>query len=360
MNSGPTLEEIKAAAQRRIFDVLRGLGIDEKPSAGGYISMCNPVEPDKHPSFTIWVKKAVGSWKDHRGIAQGDVIDLVAYVKGWHLGPKKGRREALRWLADRLGLATMTDGQRQADQARSRAIVAREEKRGAEDLARKQGRAFKLWLEATSIPGTRADTYLQRRGIDLTVMPQGPRGGRRVPGLLRYLARHRHTESGRELPCMIAGCVDEAGTILAVHRTWLSEARDKADVEPNRKCWPDFAGLVIPLWRGETGLSIAEAAANGLRETLVLAEGIETALSAAISAPQFRTWAFISLGNLQNVVLPECIDAVLLHRENEWSNRAAVSAFERGKRALEAQGRPVAEIAAIAGKDLNDTLRRVG
>lgn len=360
--NGPTLEQIKTEAQRRIFDVLRGLGIDAKPSSGGYISMCNPVEKDSNPSFTIWVKKSVGAWKDHRGIAQGDVIDLVAYVKGWHLGPKKGRREALRWLADRLGLQNLSEGQRQADQARSRAIVAREAKRGAEELAAKRERARRLWLSAAPIGDTPGEIYLKARSIDLAALPEGPRGGKRLPGLLRFLAAHRHTESRLDLPCMIAGCVDhQAGEILAVHRTWLRpDFSAKADVEPNRKCFPDFRGLVIPLWRGDSGLSITAAADVGLRETLVLAEGIETALSAAISAPQFRTWAFISLGNLQNVVLPECVDAVLLHRENEWSNRAAVAAFERGKRALEAQGRPVAEIAALGGKDLNDTLRASG
>ena len=48
---------------------------------------------------------------------------------------------------------------------------------------------------------------------------------------------------------------------------------------------------------------------------------------------------------------------MILHRQNEWHNRNAVSAFERGKAKLEAQGRPVVEVHAMIGKDLNDTQR---
>jgi hypothetical protein len=359
MSRVPQLDEIKGAAQARILDVLAALGVNER-ARGGYISMCNPVEKDRHPSFTIWIRGAVGSFKDHRGFAQGDVIDLVAYLKGWSTGnDKRGRKEALRWLADLLGLARMSDEQRRADASRSIERAKREDKERGEELAKRQARAFKLFTEALPLAGTAADLYLFNRGIDLELLPKGPRGGLRTPSLLRFLPDHPHIESGRKLPCMIAGCTNPAiGDILAVHRTWLAlDGAGKANVVPVRKCWPDFRGLVIPLWRGDSGLSVCDAAAAGLRETLVLAEGIETALSAAIAAPAFRTWAFISLGNLANVTLPECIDSVALHRENEWSNPQAVKAFEQGKAALEKQGRPVAEIAAPIGKDLNDTLR---
>jgi len=359
----PTLEEIKAAANARPYDVLHALGINERPRSGGYISMCNPVEKDRHPSFTIWPDRGgILTFKDHRGNAQGDIIDLVAYIKGWSDGARKGRAEALRFLSDLLGLERLTPEQRQADQSRSIARAQREQKRAGEDLATKQARAYELFIHASAQQaGGVADLYLKARGIDLESLPRGARGGIRWPHSIRQIHSCPHLESGREFPCMIASCTD-TGTrdILAVHRTWLQLGQGsivKANVTPNRKVWPDFRGLVIPLWRGESGLSIKEAIAAGLRETLVLAEGIETALSAAIAAPAFRTWAFISLSNLQNVVLPECIDSVMLHRENDFGNRAAELAFARGKAALEKQGRPVAEIAALGGKDLNDTLR---
>jgi hypothetical protein len=167
-HAGPSLEEIKRASQARVHDVLAALGIAYRPR-GNYISMCNPVEKDRHPSFTIWVKgPAAGAFKDHRGLAQGDIIDLVAYVKGWSAGPKKGRREALRFLADLTGLARMSDEQRRADLARSRARAQREDKAREEELADKQRRAFKMWLQGDrELGGTYVDHYLQRRGLAL-------------------------------------------------------------------------------------------------------------------------------------------------------------------------------------------------
>lgn len=368
MSQGPTIEDIKAAAQARIFEVLRACGINEAPSPAGYISMCNPVVKDRHPSFTIWTKgAAVGAWRDERnrgpGGDQGDIIDLVSYLNGWWSRPKKGRGEALRFLIDRLGLARVDPARLREDRDRARRAQLAREKHFAEDLAEKRGKAFNLFASAGArVFEDPVRTYLESRGIALGLLPRGPRGGLRVPNIIRGLAKHRHTESGQELPCMIAGCVCPIDwEIRAVHRTWLKpDCSGKADVNPVKKVWPSFAGLIVPLWRGETDLSVRDANACGLRETLVLTEGIEDGLTAALAAPRYRTWAFIALGNLPNIALPDCIDGVILHRQSEWHNRTAVSAFERGKRALEGQGRPVAEVTAFAGKDLNDTLRAGG
>jgi hypothetical protein len=361
------IADIKREAQARIFDVLGALGVRDRPSAGGYISMCNPLVKDRHPSFTIWVRgPATGAFKDHRddgpGGTQGDIIDLVAYLSGWGQRPKKGRPEAIRFLIDLLGLERVDPARLAQDRAIARKRQAELVKKHDEELAAKQARAFGLFLEASPIlDGSPVDGYLRGRGIELAALPRGPRDGVRRPHAIRYLSNHLHTESDKSGACMIAACVNAWGVIRAVHRTWIMHDGHggwiKADCVPNKKVWPSFAGLVIPLWRGETNMSVKEAIAAGLRETLVLTEGIEDGLSAVIAAPQFRTWAFISLGNLANVVLPECIDGVIVHRQNEWENRVAVAGFDRGKRALEAQGVAVAEVHAMAGKDLNDTLR---
>lgn len=368
--SGLEIADIKREAQARILDILAALGVREAPSHGGYISMRNPMRKDRHPSFTIWTQgAAIGAFKDHAddvpGGTRGDIIDLVSYLSGWFHLPKKGRREALRWLTDYLGLERVDRARLEHDRTLARAQHLRAVKAREEDQARAGDRAFALWMTGKPILGTRVDTYLTGRGIDLQAFPLGPRGGLRLPHVLRALEAHEHVDQHGEcssLPCMIAGCVDYRGgehSIRAVHRTWLTHnGTSKADVVPNRKVWPSFSGLVIPLWKGESNLSINEAIANGRRETVVLTEGIEDGLSAALAAPQFRTWAFIALGNLANVRLPACIDSVIVHRQNEWANGQAVRAFERGLAELKAQGRPVVEVAAMGGgKDLNDTLR---
>lgn len=362
-----TLDEVKAAGNRRMFDVLAALGIKERDKNGSIV-MCNPVVKDRNPSFAIWTKGGIIAFKDFRGIAQGDIIDLVAYLRGWSAGnDKQGRDQALAWLADFCGLRRLPAHARAKLASTARVEQKQAQKKQEEDAATAQGQAFKIWIDAKPIVDPRENGpglspvywYLKMRGIDLMTLPRGPRGGLRLPDIVRHLPEHWHREAQSNFDCMVAGCVDyrdEQPHIKAIHRTWLL-AGAKAPVEPVKKVWPSFAGLVIPLWRGDSNLSPREAAANGLRETLVLTEGIEDGLSAVVANPAYRTWAMISLSNMANIPLPECIDSVIVHRQSEWNNPQAVAAFERGKAALEAQGRTVAEVTAMSGKDLNDTLR---
>lgn len=359
-----SIEDIKRAANARPDELLAALGINERFGAGGYISMCNPVRKDRRPSFTIWNKNGFIAWRDevNPDVDKGDVIGLVAYLKSWEHLPKKGVPEACRFITDLFGLERLSRDQLDTDRANSRRRAIEIQKKAGEDKERNEGRAMELWLSAAPLVGSVAETYLRvARGLDLQALPKGPRGGARVPGVLRCLPSHRHQETYKDLPCMIAGCVDyalEEPRIRAVHRTWLKpDGSGKADVEPQRKVWPSFAGLVIPIWKGANNLSIGETNKLGIRETLVLTEGIEDGLTAALADPSHRVWAMISLGNMANVPIPECIDGIIVHRQNDWHARQAVEQFERGKAALEATGRPVVEVAATGGKDLNDTLR---
>lgn len=365
--SGPSIPDIKAAAQARILDLLPALGVHARPTSSGYISICNPVVKDTRPSFTIWtVGPYAGAWKDWRddgpGGTHGDIIDLVSYLCGWWDQPQRGCFLALRWLVAELGLDHIDPARLRADRERARQQHREFMRRADEELARKRSRAFATWLEGKPVAGTPVEVYLRSRGIELAQFPTGPRGGDRTPSILRCLWAHRHTETKTDWPCMVTGCVDQIGEIQAIHRTWLrKDGQGKAPVEPVKKVWPAYAGLIIPLWRGASYLPIAraniDADEHGVFETLVLTEGIEDGLTAAIKQPKFRTWAFVALSNLANVTLPRCIDSVIVHRQNEWDNPMAVAAFERGRAALERQGRTVAEVRAFHGKDLNDTLR---
>jgi len=360
--AGPTIEDIKRAANARPNDVLAWCGLREHFDSKTYILISNPMRADRHPSFCIWNKGGTVSFKDLAGGAQGDVLHLVAYCNGWYDQPKKGLRETCRYLTDKLGLGNVSKEQLERDRERSRRREAEILKKSDEDRARAEGRAQELFFGAqVDILDTPVDTYLREaRGIDLRALPAGPRGGSRLPSVLRYLSEHEHRESGLRLPCMIAACVDyqsDPPAIRAVHRTWLRpDGRGKAEVDPPRKCFPGFAGLVIPLWNGDGNMTVRQACEAGLLQTLCLGEGVEDGLTMALGAPQHRVWAAISLSNIQNIVLPPCVDGVLIHRQNDWDKPQAVAAFDKGKAALEAQGAPVGEIAAAYGKDINDVL----
>src|SRR5262245_6195244 len=222
---------------------------------------------DHNPSFTIWTSgAAAGAFKDHRGCAAGDLIDLVAYLKGWSAGnDKAGRKDAINWLAGFLGLWNLTDEERARLASKRRIAADTARARQAKDLARDQERARAAFYEAPAIAGSPVERYLAARGIELEQLPKGPKGGSRAPTILRYLpAEHPlayHRESAKGLPCMLAGCVDwHSGKIRALHRTWLKgDGSGKADVDPVKKVWPASSGLVIPIWRGESNLQLGDA-----------------------------------------------------------------------------------------------------
>lgn len=368
MSDRRDIDDLKAQAFARAGQVLAALGIRERVRAG-YISMCNPKRKDARPSFTIFVKGGSIAFRDEANTEiKGDVIQLIAYLRDWTHLPNGGFLESKRWLEDLFGIHTMTPEERRQDAEKARRIARNDARKAARDAAKYIGIAKQVFFGAAPLSGTDVERHLLARGIRLDELPKGPRGGERTPGSLRFIARERHVWEGpRDDPrngeesfwsCMVACCVDPAtGETRAIHRTWLRPGgADKAPVTPPRKCWPGVGGLIIPLWKGETWLSVPEAIKAGLRETVVLAEGIETALSAVMAAPQYRTWAVIALGNLQRIKLPECIDSVMLCRENDWIKPQAVASFEAGKRALERHV-TVAEIPTYGGNDLNDNLR---
>jgi len=362
---GPTIEDIKREANRRPHDVLRWCGIAEEFGNRSYISMCSPMRKDTRPSFTIWFKNGTLSFREEDLSAKGDVLDFVAYMNGWFHGPNRGVDKACRFLKDKLGLDRVDPHKLADDRRASRKRQAQAQKDSAEKLAKNQLEAFKMFTGAAPLRDTPGWRYLKEvRGIDLDLLPRGPKGGDLTPGSLRFMPECWHAEAKRKLPCIIACCTDLAGDIKAVHRTFIGPNGERVkDLRgwqkdwPARKVWPSFTGLFIPLWRGGDGMRLKDAIANGVLETIQMGEGVEKSLAMALAQPANRTWAFISLGNLRSIVLPPNCDGVIVQRDNEWKNRQAVESFEIGLRALRDQGVPAQPVSAFGGKDFDDVLR---
>jgi len=364
------IQELKDIANARLELVLGRLGVRERPRGGrGTILICDPMTADNDPSLAIWTRMAGGlSWKRYGGDAQGDIIDLVSYLKGWWHLPRRGSGEAIAWLRDVLGIRRLNPRQAAelAQQSRARRLEA--EKNQAELAARRQAAARAIWFDAEpKILDTPAETYLREaRGIDLRADPFiGPRGGSLVPSAIRFAPLLKHVDQDTRTetlwPAIVTACVDYSdghfGQIRAVHRTYLApDGRSKAPVAKAKMVLGAFTGLVMPLWRGDANLPVREAIEAGLLQTLVLTEGLEDGLSAIVGNPAPRIWAAISLDNIGNVPLPACIDGVIVHQQNDEKRQAAL-AFERALGKVRARGVPVALAPAFAGKDLNDTLR---
>lgn len=374
-------DDLKRALDDRMLDVLRRLKLPE-PKGNGTILISDPRGGDANPSFAIWCYKPGGlSWKKYNGSEGGRTLELIAYCNGWYDLPKRGADEAARWAMDKLGLGRVTSEQLERDRAAAVVRNAEQSKKSEADALRKRKAALATFINAEPVLDTPAEIYLRDiRGIDLRAAPfVGPRGGSLVPHCLRFIPQHKYVhraKNGQKIgesfhPCLIAACVDADMKIAAIHQTFLrDDGMGKAEFapapdgteQPQRKVWPESMGCVIPLWRGADHLSIKQAKEHGIIQTMVLTEGIEDGLSAVLAAPQHRVWAMISLSNMVNVAprLPECVDAVIVHRQNDWDKRQAIEQFDRGMKAIGATGRIYAEVHAAQGKDLNDTQRGVG
>src|SRR5262245_22155430 len=257
-----------------------------------------------------------GIWCDF-GAAEdmkGDALDLVAQVLF-----RNDKASAVAWARSWLGLDSF-DLDRLPQQRRT--AIARKESALHEE-ERKRGLAQRVFLSARpGIMGSPVEIYLRGRGIDL-------RGLGRQPAALRYHERLYNSESDRYWPAMVAAITGEGSSIMAVHRTWLEVQRDgrvtKAPLRDPKKSLARYAGGAIRLWRGETARPWQNVQPG---EWLVIAEGIEDALSAVIAKPNFRTWAAVSLANMGGIKLREELAGVIVMAQND-KEPDAIAALER-------------------------------
>lgn len=343
--SSTDLAGIKALLIADVERLARTLA-PEGHRAGAYWIAKNPTRADRHAG-SFWVAlRPPCAWKDEATGEGGDLFGLIAYCEG-----HAEFRDTLRWARGFLHL----EDQPAPERARRVAAADQARQRAEADAAHRaeKGRlwAHAVYLDARRQPwdGSPADRYLIGRGIDVRHLPK-------MPGCLGWVASHRHRETDTTWPAMVAAFTRADGKIGAVHRTFLTCEGGKAPVSPVRKIYPSFAGAAIRLHRGASGLDVKAAEAAGLLETLVLTEGVEDGLSVVLATPEHRVWAAGSLGNLAALVLPGCIDRVIVCADNDWGKPQARRQLDAACEALARQGARVDVARSHVGKDVNDAL----
>ena len=194
--------------------------------------------------------------------------------------------------------------------------------------------ALRMWEEAGPIAGTLAARYLERRGIDLTVLPAD------IDGVLRFHTHCPFGPNGNWHPCLVALLRNVATNApTGIHRTALTEDAHKID----RRMLGRWGA--IKLWPATT--------------QLVIGEGLETTLSAATridwrGAPLRPAWSAISNGPLGKFPIIAGVERLIILVDldnNGVGQRSARHCAERWRSA----GRPVALLAPkIADQDFND------
>jgi len=190
--------------------------------------------------------------------------------------------------------------------------------------------AMAMWQRSRPAEGTIVETYLRARGY------RGP-----IPPTLRYVTG-RHPSDGAMHPVMVAAASlpNSPTQIVGVHRTFLlADGSRKAPLEPNKMSLGNIRGAAVPLAAPASKIAVSE--------------GIETGLS-FMQATGIPTWAALSAGGLQVLLLPPEVREVLIAADHDPVGlKAAQIAAGRWHR----EGRSVRIVKPPEGTDFNDLAR---
>ncbi|MEM9765564.1 MAG: toprim domain-containing protein, partial [Pseudomonadota bacterium] len=155
--------------------------------------------------------------------------------------------------------------------------------------------AKRLWDLGVPIGETLAEDYLNARGIAL-----------QSSQALRFSASCRHGPHQNSYPALLAR-IDRIGEndLVGIHRTFLSIRGTKIPTEPSRLALGAVAGGAVRLVVGQG--------------SLVVAEGLETALSAAelIAPPDASVWAALTTSGLSGLTLPRLPTGLIIAADND-------------------------------------------
>jgi hypothetical protein len=273
------------------------------------------------------------------GVA-GDPLELVRYGR---CGGDK--RAAYAWALAWLGYGGSNLPQHQPQ----RPVAPRQPPR--DDTEQIQGAARAMFINAKPFTWEcPAGLYLIGRGITPETITWPLRALRFAPSL--------YHPSGRHYPAMVAAVIEPAtGMFLATHRTWLALDRGcwrKASVRPAKASLGPVLGGCIALARGPSGKSLPKAPQG---DKVLIAEGIENALSVAPGYPERRVIAGISIGNIPSMLLPDAITDVMLVRDRDGENDAVRTSVERALSRWIEEGRATnIWLPPVGFKDANDWL----
>ena len=208
-------------------------------------------------------------------------------------------------------------------------LTAKREAEQRAEAEKRERQAQRIWQEAQPINGTVAAHYLRDRMITCD-----------LPETLRFHPACWHGATAKRYPAVVA--LVEGGAGFAVHRTYLlSDGSGKAAIEPQKAMLGSVQGGAVRLTVGS--------------DTLVVAEGIETALSLSsglLNRPA-TIWAALSTSGLTSLFLPVNTTRLTIATDGDAAGRAAAHALAERAHAL---GWTVSLLPAPDGRDWNDIL----
>lgn len=278
-----------------------------------------------------------GKWHRHYGVApcpicqpeakrDQDALTITDGANGLLLNCKKSSCI----FTDILAASGLTSGDYTPPSAEE---IERREASVIQEAQRKAARAAQLWKESLHIVGTVAESYLRSRGITAAL------GNR-----LRFHPAAWHAPTAQRHPALIAAVSRFQGTSApAVHRTFLK---------------PDGSGKIDANAKMMLGATRGGCVRLSKGDTLVVAEGIETALSLASGLldgvhGSFEFVAALSSSGMTSLSLPSKPANLLLAPDADSVGLSAAHAL--GVRAA-GLGWHVEQMPRLASGDWNDAL----
>jgi hypothetical protein len=289
-----------------------------------------------------------GRWTDAAEDQHGDLLDLIAAVRGLD-GIGAALDEARRFLGlSRSGPSTRLPpvgqpdpGDRRpsggipADEADETAVsttVPNAAPVGSTEAARR------LFQRSAPIVGTLASTYLHARGIDVTADMTALRFH---PHCWYRLAPDDPADGRNAWPALIAAVTDLDGTVTGVHRTWLDPSgRAKAPVAVPRRAMGRLLGHAVRFGQ------VCDVMAAG--------EGIETVLSLRGLMPTLPLAAALSAAHLAAMLFPPALRRLYIVRDNDPAGQRASATLTARAQAAGVEAMTLVPVL----KDFNDDLRQ--
>lgn len=277
--------------------------------SGGELKGLCPLHDERTPSFQVNERRGLfHCFACRRG---GDVIALVQQVSG------RSFIEACEWLVGSEWNAS------------PREIETIEHAREKRQLA--IDRAKQEWRYGVGIGGTPTEDYLASRGIVGN-----------VPGCIRFGWTPRYWRDdgteGPRMPTMISAAQDHDGRVNGIQRLYLDGSGRKCSRGSPRLCLGQIRGSALRL--------------GPVQPRILLASGVEDALSLTRMFVGATVWAAFGDANLPHVSLPDIVRDVVLCGDADEPGRAAVDA---ARTAYEARGIVVEDLVPRGGcKDFNE------
>jgi hypothetical protein len=191
--------------------------------------------------------------------------------------------------------------------------------------------ALRIWQESVRAEGTIVEIYLRSRGIC-----------GEIPPTLRFHPSLFHTSKTYHPAMVGAIAVWPSKTVAGVHRTYLTaNGMDKATLLPNKMMLGSTKGGAVRL--------------SPIGPKLILAEGIETALSCFIST-NIPTWSCLSASGMVDIAIPplEITSEIIICADGDSPGK---NAADKLAKRLDGAGYIVRIAPSPQGQDFNDILR---